>query len=189
MEISGVLLHPEGVYNIIRTTTYTLLCCRPIETCLPLGHAHEIQLNSKQTLWICIIHFNSQIDFTGNKTFCLHKFIIWTCLMHNIDKLNTMNSIAFVLDVFASSAWHIKTTFTFFPIKLWKFDTQYNLHTPSTFKVTGVIFSLFTPSGRKSRRQSRTISFTIWNSISPFSSAQNIRSRSFHPRPLSSCST
>ncbi len=30
-----------------------------------------------------------------------------------------------------------------------------------TFKVIGVIFSLFTPSGKKSRRESRTISFTI----------------------------
>ena len=38
-------------------------------------------------------------------------------------------------------------------------STRYNLY--FTFKVTGVIFSLFTPSGKKSRRESRTISFTI----------------------------
>lgn len=66
---------------------------------------------------------------------------------------------------------------------------QYFYITATTFRVIGVIFSLFTPSGRKSRRESRTISFTIWNSNSPFKSAQNIRSRSFQPRPLSSCRT
>lgn len=58
-----------------------------------------------------------------------------------------------------------------------------------TFSVSGVIFSLFTRSGRKSKRESSTSSFTVWNSSSPFSSAQKIKSRSFHPRPLSSCRT
>lgn len=56
-----------------------------------------------------------------------------------------------------------------------------------TFNVNGVIFSLFTQSGRKSRRQSKTMSFTVWKSLSPFISAQNMRSRSLKPSPLSSC--
>lgn len=60
-------------------------------------------------------------------------------------------------------------------------------HAQITFNVRGVIFSLFTQSGKKSRRQSKTMSFTVWKSLSPFISAQNMRSRSLKPSPLSPC--